>query len=198
MSDSNVNSKGAVPRHLRRNSTKRPVSSQPYLEVPMGEDFDRYMEKMGQLPRRSLNDDVLKDTSKTSLMVPDSPTIRRHSFNEKDVILARMAPNRRSSRVRRSTSVISSRSRRGSKYYTGVERRASNTSGYNNGDFSLIVEKKCTSPEAYNKELRRRRIVWLVIGMFFFILMVSVLVVVITLTHRIDHSDRRRFNQSCL
>lgn len=65
-------------------------------------------------------------------------------------------------------------------------------------DYALVVKEGYSATEDYRKEMRRRKIVWLVIGMFFFILTVSVLIVVITLTHRMDEGRRfGRYNCTC-
>ncbi|KAL3279137.1 hypothetical protein HHI36_016651 [Cryptolaemus montrouzieri] len=195
-------SKGAIPKRSRKDDLmQRQISSPPFLDGCTDGDLERYMKNMDRISRRSLHDEAFRTVLKSSLAVPVCSNLRRHSCNDTDVVLERtrplsVSPSRKNSNVRRSVSSVSTRSRRDSKYPNGIERKPSFLTGSVNGDFSLIVEQNYPTIEAYRKELRRRRIVWLVIGMFFFILAVSVLIVVITLTHRIDVYDRKKTNQS--
>ncbi|XP_045460975.1 uncharacterized protein LOC123671272 [Harmonia axyridis] len=192
--------RGAVPKK-RELMMERQISTSPYVEVSPAEEPCHY-KNSEHSSRRSLHDEVLRSalSIKNSLTVPVSSVGRRHSCNDADGIFDRApfapSPSRRNSTVKRTPSVVSTRGRRGSKYHCGVERRASHLSGSKKADYALVVKEGLT--EEYRKEMRRRRIVWLVIGMFFFILTVSVLIVVITLTHRMDDGRRfGRYNCSC-
>ncbi|XP_044762155.1 uncharacterized protein LOC123319319 [Coccinella septempunctata] len=197
------NRRGAVPKK-RDAVTERQITTTPYVEVSPAEDSLQYAKNAEHSSRRSLHDEVLRSalSIKQSLTVPVAPGMRRHSCNDTDAILDRgpfpPSPSRRNSQVKRTPSVVSTRSRRGSKYYCGVERRGSHLSGIKKADYALVVKEGYSATEDYRKEMRRRRIVWLVIGMFFFILAVSVLIVVITLTHRMDEGRRfARYNCTC-